>query len=158
MQLVEGIEVQAITLREAVGNIGDDVGADGAKAARQRHTGGDSISVVIAVDRDAFAGGDGLGDQLARDRHVFQQEGIGGAFEVGLQPGIELALPDHAASMQDLAEYRGEGLQSWLSPQRLGEDPVPAFLLQGRPQYRTSLRQLRVGVLGRQSPAPAPAG
>src|SRR5439155_23788643 len=48
--------------------------------------------------------------------------------------------------MQDLPENRGERLQSWLSPKRLGEDPVPAFLLQNRPHYRTALRQLRVDV------------
>src|SRR5256885_13085126 len=49
--------------------------------------------------------------------------------------------------MQDLTENRREGLQSWLSPKWLGEDPVPAFLLQDRPQYGTGLRQLRVGVI-----------
>src|SRR5437870_6738172 len=51
--------------------------------------------------------------------------------------------------MQDLPENRGERLQSWLSPQRLGEDPVPAFLLQDRPHYGTALRQLRVDVFHR---------
>src|SRR2546427_12591552 len=49
--------------------------------------------------------------------------------------------------MENLSKHRGEGLQSWLSSQRLGQDPIPAFLLQGRPQYGTGWRQLRVGVI-----------
>src|SRR5438132_1125508 len=146
MQIIECLEVQTVALGEAVGDIGDQVGADRAEAARQRDTGGDAVRVVVAVDRDSLAAGDGLRDQIAGDRHVLQEERVGRPIEVGLQPGIQLTLAGYAASMQDLPEYRGEGLQSWLSPKRLGEDPVPAFLLQCRPQYGTGLRQLRVGL------------
>src|SRR6202022_497063 len=106
-----------------------------------------SLSAVVTVEGDPFPGGDRLRDEIAGDRHIFEQEGVRGSLEVGLQPGLELTLADDAATMQDLPEHRGEGLQSWLSPKWLGEFPVPAFLLQGRPQYGTGLRQLRVEVI-----------
>src|SRR2546429_5999108 len=130
---MECLKVHTDTLGEALGNIGDQVGADRAEAERKRDTGGDPVRVVVAVDRDSMAAGDGLRDQVAGDRHVLQEEWIGRPIEVGLQPGIQLTLAGHAASMQDLPEYRGEGLQSWLSPTRLGEDPVPAVRLPSLP-------------------------
>jgi hypothetical protein len=58
--------------------------------------------------------------------------------------------------MQNLSEHRGEGLQSWLSPKWLGDDPVPAFLLQSRPHYGIALRQLRVGVFNSHDIAAGP--
>ena len=146
MQLVEGVEIQAIAFGEAVGDIRNDIGPHRAQAARQCDTGSDPVGVIVAIDGDPLPTRDRLRDQIAGDRHIFQEKRIGCLVEVGLQPRVKLSLPHHPTPMQNLTEHRREGLQSWLSSKWLGEDPVPAFLLQGRPHYGTALRQLRVGL------------
>ena len=72
VQFVERLRVQAIAFSESIGDIGDDVGAHRPQATRKGDAGGHAVGVVVAVDRDPLSTIDGVRNQLARDRHVFQ--------------------------------------------------------------------------------------
>ena len=72
VQLFERLSVQAVAFGEPVGNVGDDVGANRPQPACERHARGNAVGVVVAVDRDPLTPMDGIGNQLARDRHVLQ--------------------------------------------------------------------------------------
>ena len=106
MQLVQRLQVEAVALGETIGDVGDDIRTNRAQTARQRDACRDAVGVVVAVDGNTLALMDGARDQVARDRHVLQEEGIGCPLEIRLEPGGELRLACDPPGVQHLAEHR----------------------------------------------------
>jgi len=139
MELLQRVSIETVSLRESVGDVGDDVSARRSQTPGQRGAGRDAVGVIVTVHGDAPAVPDRVADKVARDRHVLEKEWVGRLVQLGRQPGIEVSLLGHTAPVQNLAEHRRVGLEARLGAQRLGEHPGPTFFLQSRPHYGSGL-------------------
>ena len=75
-ETVEGGRLEAVAVAQAFGNEVDDVPAEQLQRAPQDDRGGDAVDVVVAVDRDALAGGNGLLEPHDGALHVGQPERV----------------------------------------------------------------------------------
>ena len=71
------LDVRAIALEQAVGNVDDRIDAAVAQIARQQRRRGRAVDVVIAEYGDALAARHGVGDPLGRLLHGGEHERIG---------------------------------------------------------------------------------
>ncbi|MBV8561704.1 MAG: hypothetical protein JOZ56_01300 [Actinobacteria bacterium] len=72
----EGLAANAVALVEAARQVPRDVGAELAQEQDGERRRGDPVDVVVAVDADAPAVGDGCADALAGEGHVAEQERV----------------------------------------------------------------------------------
>jgi hypothetical protein len=72
----ERLGAHAVALVEAAGQVPVDLGAELPEQQHGERGGGDAVDVVVAVDADAAALGDGGADPLCGGAHVAEQERV----------------------------------------------------------------------------------
>ena len=107
-ELVDGGNMQAVALRQAVGDIIKAVRAQRAQRVDQDNGGGHAVDVVVAVNGDAFALCDGIAEDRDGFRQIAQRSGIEQTVHGGVEVcGSVFCGPD-AAGVQNRAQKRGQ--------------------------------------------------
>ena len=107
-QLFEALDLEAVTLGQPVGDVGEAIEAQLPQELVQHRGGGDAVGVVVAVDghrlplahRPAQAGGGGF--------QVRQLEGGIEALQGGVQKGQDVVLGGQPPVQQDAGHQPGE--------------------------------------------------
>ena len=102
-QLLQGRGVEPVALGHPVGDVGEDVGAACPERPGQHRAGGHPISVVVPVDGDAPAFGDGHAEGDDGIRHPLQPKGIEQLHPPGEEGGGFSAV--QTSTRQDAAEH-----------------------------------------------------
>ena len=159
----ERLGTHAVALVEAARQVPVDLGAELPEQQHGEGGGGDAVDVVVAVDADAAALGDGGADLLRGGLHVAEQERVVRrllALEEGARDrGVGVPAPDEHGCRQ-LADPEGRG-KVGLHPVRARTDRPGALVhraatLRG-PSDGARLRLRRAAAGGRLLPMPTPA-
>jgi hypothetical protein len=127
---IDGLDIQAIPLTDAVWNIGQNQPAHGADRLHQQRHCGHAIGIVIAVHRHQLVIVNGCGDTLHRGLHPAHAERIVQAI-VGAEELAHRSIAAHPALIQQRRDQRRQCATGGDELRRRFEN-VPAFVACGQ--------------------------
>ena len=95
----DGGRVEAVAFAEAIGDIGDDAGAQRAQRLGHEGDGGDAVDVEVAEDGDRLAGRRGAGEAGDGFVDIGQREGV--ALVVAVEECLRLGSGGDAAAFEE---------------------------------------------------------
>jgi hypothetical protein len=124
--------LHAVAVAQAVRDVKSDEIAPGAgkhfNGGFEQDDGDGAVNVVIAVEKDGFAGGDGVFDALDGDGHSEHEKGIVEVRRFGIQKGEGVGCGGYAARDKQLGEderqasFAGQGCGQFVVG--FGEEPA----------------------------------
>ena len=109
-QLFEGLDLEAVTLGQPVGDVGEAIEAQLPEELVQHRGGGDAVGVVVAIDGHRLPLAHGPAQTGGGGFQVRQVEGGIEAVQGGVQKGQDIALGGEAPVQQDAGHQPGHAM------------------------------------------------